>query len=367
MLYECDGCDFKTIGRQGMKKHLLILNPCMERDLSTDLKLYEYIESLITERKKQNLSNLTEEEKKEKHREQTMTFLKKNGKLGGKDINQFASGLLRHMNFGAEKRGHDISRWTTEDIIRILENNKIYNVHNTILGTIQFPLMLTNGYHNTATFDRINDNLGYSINNVEIRPHFLNTTYKLTTDDIRNVIKLRQEIRNEQELIDIAKYINNYDSHSAFYRLANDGQRSDRKHSTNEFDTIRKYGLFFVKTFIEQGGRCVYLNIPIFPYLKHKYKMSKERKNPLIGYTKENTILIVVGLNGKPAGQFLSEHLTDEEREIALRAGIFNQEYWDECTKMTPEIAKKCEEVRQLDRKILIENLSEKMKQLLEI
>ena len=43
---------------------------------------------------------------------------------------------------------------------------------------------MKSGYHNTASFDRIDDSLAYTEDNIEIRPHFLNTPFKLTTQNI---------------------------------------------------------------------------------------------------------------------------------------------------------------------------------------
>jgi len=120
---------------------------------------------------------------------------------------------------------------------------------------------------------------------------------------------------------------------------------------------------FLLRLFILQGGRCKYSYIPIFPYSLHPYKISVERINPLKGYSKNNIALIVVGLNGRPAGQFKNLHLTENQKQIALDAGKFNQEYWNTCTKLTTDIEEKCKKVRDYDRQILLTNLNEEMKQ----
>jgi hypothetical protein len=85
--------------------------------------------------------------------------------------------------------------------------------------------------------------------------------------------------------------------------------------------------------------------------------LSIERLNPLKSYCKENIVLIVVGLNSQPNGQFLNSHLTDNQRHQALEVGKFNQEYWNLCTKMSSTIFKKCEEARVYGQKILMNKM----------
>jgi hypothetical protein len=105
--------------------------------------------------------------------------------------------------------------------------------------------------------------------------------------------------------------------------------------------------------YIEQGGRCAYSKIPIYPIQKHKYMMSAERKNPLLGYIEDNIILVVIGLNCPLSGQFLNEDISEEQRELALTSVLFNQEYWDISTLLTHGRRMICEKIRNAEREFL--------------
>jgi hypothetical protein len=87
-----------------------------------------------------------------------------------------------------------------------------------------------------------------------------------------------------------------------------------------------------IQQYIEQGGRCYYSNIPINLLHNDIFTTSIERKDPTKSYSRDNIVLIVVGLNYGIKGQFLNPHLSDEEQHNALNAAIFNQKYWDEYT-----------------------------------
>jgi len=355
VLYQCY-CGYKTNLKDNMRKHLRRQISCIPGE---DMKLLN-IDSLCIERTFVNLSHLTQEEKRERHKQQTINSNTKFLGVGKMSIEKFAKNILSHMKESSKRRNHSEVKFTIKNIINLLQMSE-YIVPNTIVGDLIFPMMLTNGYHNTASFDRINNDLGYFEENIEIRPHFLNTFYKLTSQDIKHIVKIREEKQNEEELIDIAKHINKYDSLNFFYGLADSAKNNSTNGHINkifDFKSIKDCGLFLIKKFIDQGGRCFYTNIPIYPKVCHKYKISPERIDPSKGYSKNNIILIVVGLNGRPYGQFLNKHITDEQRKKALEEGKFNQEYWDLCTKMTQEITRKCEEVRKYGNKILLENLS---------
>ena len=361
-IYRCP-CGYETKELGHMRRHLNKQKLCnfnKNRMLNVDDLFFG--EKRITE----DLSHLTVEEKHKRLLQQCLNNTTKYHMLGNMTIEQLAKKIIACMKDSTHRRDHEDVLWTKEDMVKILEDNKIYIISDTILGNLEFPMMLTNGYHNTVSFDRINNNIGYSKNNIEIRPRFLNTTYKLTTQDIKNLVEIREQKQNLQELINISKNINLVCNNSNFfYKLAKGAKegcsRSKEKHKTFDFINIKECVLFLIKKFIEQGGRCAYSNIPIYPEASHKFKISPERIDPTKGYSSYNITLIVVGLNGPLSGQYLNKNLTEEERQVALEAGKFNQEYWDTCTKMTPDIRLRCEESRNFGCKILLENLNNKI------
>jgi len=361
-LYECL-CGYQTENIGNIKKHLNRKKSCMP---GIDMKTIN-VNDLCVKRIRENLDNLTEEQKNERKSKQSIMSVTKNKMLGKMSIDIFAKKLLTTMINSSKKRNHKIS-FTIENVINLLNNNSIYIVPNTILGCLEFPMMLTNGYHNSASFDRINDKLGYTEENIEIRPHFLNTLYKLTTNHIRNIVKIREENQDKNELINIIKIFKNFDkTTNFFYRLAATIQLSclrskEERNKTFDFKDIKECTLFLIKKYTEQGGRCAYSNVPIYPETNHSYKISPERIDPTKSYNKNNIILIVVGLNSPLSGQYLNKNLSEEEKLIALEAGKFNQDYWILCTKMTTEIIKKCEDVKEQGKKIIFENLSDEIK-----
>ena len=174
VLYKCL-CGYETKDKTKMTRHLNSKKSCSDKAM-TEID----IETLIVgNRLRQNLSNLSIEERKERHNKQTIIFNTKR-KMLGMSITNFSKDLLHNMINSSNRRNHEHPPWIFEDIIDILDKNKNYVIKDTVLGNLEFPLILTNGYFNTASFDRIDDNLPYSNNNIEIRPRFLNTRYKLS-------------------------------------------------------------------------------------------------------------------------------------------------------------------------------------------
>jgi predicted Zn-ribbon and HTH transcriptional regulator len=360
VLYRCL-CGYETDHKNHIKKHLNRHTSCMKNKDMSKIKIDELvIEGVCKKITYENLSYLTEEEKKERRKQQNIKYNTEIKMLGKMSLENFSKILLHNLKNHCKIRNHEEPSWSVLDIKELLEKNSNYIISDTIIGDLTFPLKLTNGYHNSASIDRINNNLSYSVNNIEIRPHFLNTVFKLTTEDIRELIKLREQKQNESELIEICKYINKYDSKHFFYGLAKNAKTNSDSQRDKIFDfpNIKSCGVFLISKYIEQGGRCAYSHIPIYPKTSHKYRVSIERINPLLGYSKNNILLIVVGLNGSPAGQFLNKNIDEENRQNALSAGKFNQEYWDNCTKITPDIMTKCTEARDYGRTILKEHIT---------
>ena len=69
--------------------------------------------------------------------------------------------------------------------------------------------------------------------------------------------------------------------------------------------------------------------------IKHQYKVSVERLNPIGPYSRKNIVLIVCGLNSPLVGQYLNRKITDKT-EIIQKAK-FNQKYWNKCTLVDKE------------------------------
>jgi hypothetical protein len=362
VMYKCK-CDYETHDITKIKRHLIRKRTCIPNISMGDITITEpMLKNPV------NLSELTAEEKRKRRLEQKIAVNTKHKMVGNMSIEQFAKYTYNGLKINSKRRNHNMVL-ILDDIINILENNQTYTVVDTILGDLEFPIIASNGFHNTASFDRIDDKIGYIKGNIEIRPRFLNNTKKLTTNMICGLISLRQEKQNEEELKNIANDINNFDSNIFFYKLAtsiiSNSKSAKKKNKKFEFSGNRECAIFLIKKYIDQGGRCAYTNAPIYPETKHLYKISPERLDPMKGYLRENIVLIIVGLNGPPPGQFCNKHLLEEEKIIALKHGIFNQKYWDSCTNITLEITEKCTEVREYGKQILLENLTDNIKAIL--
>jgi hypothetical protein len=396
-VYKCY-CSLEMLVAVHMQRHLDRKNPCTKDiDMSlVDVKtLITYVDKLQEKKSPRDYSGCTPEEKKklfaERNRKASNARYLKKSFAGYMSEKQYASYVRNNMIQGTKKRNKkkekedeveveeekkseykenmlEMEDWTTEDVLEILKKNQVYTIPDTHVGTIEFPLRLTNSYFNSASVDRIDDNLGYIEGNYEIRPQFLNNLYKLTTDNIKELVFLREQNWNIEELTKIAKEIakdtkktDSNDTMNFFGNIARAaktaiGNKKEDRNVTFDFESNEKYKQFLIQKFIEQGGRCYYSNVPIYPQINHKYKISAERVDPRESYNKDNIVLIVVGLNTRPCGQFLNEKLTEEQRDQALADGIFNQEYWDSCTKLTEERKMKCQEARNHDR-VLLESI----------
>jgi hypothetical protein len=135
-------------------------------------------------------------------------------------------------------------------------------------------------------------------------------------------------------------------------RLAQNAyHNSSRKGIEFDFSDNKELQRYLFNLFIEQGGRCAYLGIPIYPIKNHKYKMSIERIDPTKGYNRNNIALIVSSLNGRPIGRYNNKNITDEERIIAVKTGAlgFNLDKFNEWTLLTSERLQKINELRKIE------------------
>ncbi len=329
--------DFKTLGIELKKRENL--------DHLTD------IEKLT--RRKQQLKSYKIKNKEHNKKQQHEYDLKK-GFLGAQTELQFAGQILKHMKCHSKTRNHEIpDYWSVDKVLKLLCDNKVYKI-KTNIGLFEFPMMITNGFHNSASIDRIDNTKGYTIENIEIRPTFLNSPRKLTTDNIRQIPILRTTRREINELENIIKILETKIlSHHFFYQNSRHKKTLKKRNLNFDFETIEEFVKFLIDQYIEQGGRCYYSNIPISLLHNDNYTTSIERKNPSKSYSKENVVLIVVGLNYGIRGQFLNQYLSDEERFNALNAAIFNQEYWDNCTLVDSEESIKIKDAIEYDRNFM--------------
>ncbi len=346
LLYRCK-CGHESKLKSNMLVHINRKNPCIENISSVD------INTLCISRLKENLNHLTFEEKFERQKQQSKLRNIKARTLDKLDKNQFAKSLLTNITYCSKQRNHQLPKWTQDDVLDILEKS-VYET-DTHLGKIKIPLLLTNGYINSASFDRIDNSKGYSLDNINIIPWFLNVNdtkmSKINKNDWKEIILIRESPRNIDEFVEITKNINQSVSKSFFYKLAKDANNSSKiKNIEFEFDSIPECALFLIRKFIEQGGRCAYLHIPIYPKTNHKYKVSIERKNPLEGYTKQNIVLIVASLNGPPAGQRIC--IDDIQKQKSIEAGVlgFNLDKLNKWTLLTSEIIKKIEKEKEFEK-----------------
>jgi hypothetical protein len=168
---------------------------------------------------------------------------------------------------------------------------------------------------------------------------------KIEHNDWKDIVMYRERKRNIEELNEIAEKINSSCiSSTYFYNLAN----SAKYHLSSErqfgFETIKECTIFLIKKFVEQGGRCSYLGIPIYPTKFHKYKVSIERRNPYKNYSMDNIELIVSGLNGSFQGQRNEEVREQSVNASSLGFNIDKLNQWtlftDERKKINNEIVK---------------------------
>jgi hypothetical protein len=301
-LYGCE-CGYKTYDRSRMRSHLNRKKPCTNKNMSS----INIDDLMIRKKKLTNISELTTEEKTTRKNELANIYNLKKAIPGGRTDIQFVNCILMHMKQASIRRKHQIPEFTFDTLFKLLCENLIYKV-NTPVGSVEIPLLLTNGYINSASVDRIDNSKGYTYDNVRVIPRFLNVSddkmSKINPEDWTEILTNRERPRNTEELTNIINHIeNNFISSTFFYKLANSAYWHSKNNNLSfDFESIGECSLFLIKKFIEQGGRCAYIKIPIYLESKHKYKTSIERINHTIGYTKENTVLIVSSLNCPPGG-----------------------------------------------------------------
>jgi hypothetical protein len=222
-------CGYNTDVKYSMIRHIAT-HKC------TDLKILG-----IEVKNRENLDHLTDEEKLIKHRhklkqykidnkelikQQQHKYDLKKGFLGAQNEIQFASQILKHMKSHSKTRNHKFPDvWDINKVIELLRDNRFYKVE-TDIGIFEFPMVLTNGFYNSASIDRIDDDKGYELDNIEIRPTFLNSRRKLTTDTIKQISVLRKNPRTVTELDNIINLLKIKPlSNNFFYECSRNARR----------------------------------------------------------------------------------------------------------------------------------------------
>jgi len=167
--YLCD-CGYQTERQNHMKRHLNMKNSCTP---DKDMKTIDIDTLLIGKKIRPRLPHLNQDEKNERFKQLNIVSRTKLNSLGNWSLEKFAKKLLHHMKKHIEEKNKKLLEennnlladvdWTFEDVVKLLQNtNSVYIIHDTILGDIEFPMRLTNGYFNTPRrYSNIMNNVNF--------------------------------------------------------------------------------------------------------------------------------------------------------------------------------------------------------------
>ena len=128
VLYKCPCGNFETERKGNMRQHLNRMTSCIP---GKNMKLID-IDSLadnLGRKPNEDLSHLTQDEKKERNLIQTIHNKTKQRMLGNMSIKSFAKKILADMKHSSYRRNHKEPSWEVTDIIKLLQNNQTYFVH----------------------------------------------------------------------------------------------------------------------------------------------------------------------------------------------------------------------------------------------
>jgi hypothetical protein len=158
-----------------------------------------------------------------------------------------------------------------------------------------------------ASPERLNNDLGYPESNTVLVCLEFNTGHTQWSWD---KVKQLRELRNKPVDLDaLTTQVANAKgkwSKSPLRQFAAQLFQSARSHSRNiaknpkRSEENSEFTLTvddILQKIIDQKGRCAYSSIPLAYKLKAGYRMSIERINNKLGYTKENTVLICIDFN----------------------------------------------------------------------
>ena len=181
------------------------------------------VDTLCIERKREDISHLSEEEKVLRCKELKLIRTTKVNQLGALADIDYAKNLLKNMSKNSIRRNHVIpDGWTDKKLLKLLSDNRIFKIE-TDIGTVEIPLKLSNGYWNSASVDRLDDTKGYEFTNIQIIPRFLNVNEqrmnKIGPEEIKEIVKLREITQDVENLTEVSNLMIDYNSYNFFIDL----------------------------------------------------------------------------------------------------------------------------------------------------
>ena len=184
---------------------------------------------------------------------------------------------------------------------------KIYNDQKGLCAYSGLPMVTKPLSDWQASSERLDNDLGYSVSNIVLVCLEFNTG---NTQWSRDKVKKLRELQSEPVDLDALKdqvanakgrwsessfrqYVVNLIASAKTHslKIAKNSQRSkeNSKFTLTVDDILQKI--------IDQKGRCAYSSIPLTYKRKGAYRVSIERINNRLGYTKENIVLICLEFN----------------------------------------------------------------------
>jgi hypothetical protein len=200
VLYKCVCEWFETHRKGDMRRHLQRYG-CLEE---------EEIDIICITRKNRDLSYLDKNERIELWKSESKQKDQIKSCPGGRNEREFIIDLIGSMKQHSKRLNHNEPELNLEQLTNFIKKKQIYKVETSI-GTIEIPLLLTNGYINSASIDRISNDNGYLEDNIRVIPYFLNVEdvqfSKINPYDWKEIVILREQERNIEELTKISNIL----------------------------------------------------------------------------------------------------------------------------------------------------------------
>lgn len=209
----------------------------------------------------------------------------------------------------------------------------------------KFKMTTERGYYWSLSLDRIDNEKGYSLDNIIPRPLCLNTTDAFTTVQLEHYRRtILNPINHSEWWFHLPKAFQFVHDHDVV--------------KNPEF-RIGAFKYFLRRLFVRQGGRCAYTGFPMGVHshldLPRCNTVSVERLNPRLPYIETNVVLICRGFNF--GVQHRHGRACDEEDLMKNR--VWNQAYWDESMGMTPELWAQVNQLRKETHDLYLASLPE--------
>lgn len=204
----------------------------------------------------------------------------------------------------------------------------------------KFPMTLDNGRYCSLSMDRLDNERGYSWDNVVARPWCLNSPYAFSREQLANsrAKLLDTSVEPRQHW---AKHLS-----KAFKHF----DQNQVKVKNPELD-LTTFRWFLRELFVRQGGRCAYTGFPMFvdrqdvDDVDRPYIVSVERLNPRLPYSTHNVALICRGVQFGVHGGHIHGQPCDED--YLMQNGVWNQDYWNNAMRIDDDVARQLELVRR--------------------